>query len=470
MAFGIAAVKKALDGDDVNAPNLSKYKRELEEQSGIAYDQSAAQQLWAQQQWDQQQDMLRQALATQEGIMGRQLSAADLASMDWQSIYRPQALQAAADAERYADPAFQEQEAARYMAAVQQTVDAQRQNAQRQLEAYGIDPSQTRAQAMDLSARINMAAQQAAAGNIGRDAAQQKAFALQDRSHAMGAAQQAMAQQQYGMAAGLAGQGLQQQMAGTQLGASTMGTGQGWQAQGAGLTSQAMGAAQQNFQNKMLADQMSGQGWQALGQLGGQALGAYLTGGMSLAGPSAAGALGGGAAATQPASSFNSSYTSAFSPPPQNNQFMVYGPPGAEEGGSVPHDMSAIPGPTDTVPAMLAEGEFVISAEAVKEIGLDKLRKMNDKFKEQNAQYEEAPSPAASPEAIPLGGGVQGFNNGGLVDAPMPQTMSVAPQPAQMPTPPNAWEGMAASGAGFANLMSTNTPTGSATASDLFDF
>ena len=51
-------------------------------------------------------------------------------------------------------------------------------------------------------------------------------------------------------------------------------------------------------------------------------------------------------------------------------------------------------GTSDSVPAMLSDGEFVITAKAVKQIGVDKLRKMmkkaeDDYDKDMNVQEEQ---------------------------------------------------------------------------------
>ena len=58
-------------------------------------------------------------------------------------------------------------------------------------------------------------------------------------------------------------------------------------------------------------------------------------------------------------------------------------------------------GTSDSVPAMLSDGEFVITAKAVKQIGVDKLRKMmkkaeDDYDKDMNIQEEQQMESAPS--------------------------------------------------------------------------
>ena len=58
-------------------------------------------------------------------------------------------------------------------------------------------------------------------------------------------------------------------------------------------------------------------------------------------------------------------------------------------------------GTSDSVPAMLSDGEFVITAKAVKQIGVDKLRKMmkkaeDDYDKDMNVQEEQQMEDASS--------------------------------------------------------------------------
>jgi hypothetical protein len=69
------------------------------------------------------------------------------------------------EAQDYATPARREMEAGAAMADVTNQFDLARQAAQDRLESFGIDPSQVRSGALDISSRVSEAAARAGAGN-----------------------------------------------------------------------------------------------------------------------------------------------------------------------------------------------------------------------------------------------------------------------------------------------------------------
>ncbi|MGX9983694.1 hypothetical protein [Methylobacterium fujisawaense] len=164
--------------------------------------------------------VVKAALDTQGTLSNN--AAADRARYD--TTYVPAEDQFLQTAQSYADPAKVNDRAAAAAGDVSQQFDVARANAQRQLEAYGIDPTQTRAQALDLSTRTQEAAARASAMNTSR---------RQDVLTGQQMLGQAIGQGQQTAARGLQGQGLALQagqsavsndLATTASGANTMGT------------------------------------------------------------------------------------------------------------------------------------------------------------------------------------------------------------------------------------------------------
>lgn len=93
---------------------------------------------------------------------------AKAAYTDWLDVYKPVEFGFAKTAMEYNTPERAEANAGAAMADVTSQFDAARRASAMQLESYGIDPSQTRYGALDLSARINQAASTAAAGTQSR--------------------------------------------------------------------------------------------------------------------------------------------------------------------------------------------------------------------------------------------------------------------------------------------------------------
>lgn len=133
-------------------------------------------------------------------------------------------------AQGYDTPERREEEAARRISEVSQSFAAERDNAQRRLESYGIDPSQTRTAALDRDIRAQEAMAQAQAGNQGRLDVETRGQALLQGAQAMGQnlPQQALASGQLGTGVGqsaLSGQNQAGQTAGNLM-AQPVGTAQ----------------------------------------------------------------------------------------------------------------------------------------------------------------------------------------------------------------------------------------------------
>lgn len=230
-----------------------------------------------------------------------------------------------------------EQKAAERIADVRTQFEAQRRNQLRELEDYGIDPSQTRSQALDLGFRAQEAATAALAANQGRTEVEQLGRALRGEAINIGRGLPAQVAQS---------QAIVNQTAGGAVGNATGVTNAGTSAfqpaaqfgnlalQGYGTTANIQNAG---YQNALQQHQANTAGIAGFGALTGTLLG----------------------------------NTSLF----------------AAEGGEVPEDLSAIPQPGDKYPVMLGDDEFVIPADVVKRKGTEFFDKLLDKYQD-GGEYE----------------------------------------------------------------------------------
>lgn len=268
---------------------------------------------------------------------------------------------------------------------------AARDAAQDRLESFGIDPSQTRAAALDLSARTQEAQARAGAANVARDqttqAEQARADALRGQALQLGQAytannarDRALGLNYTQTAAGLGNQGFANALSLTSSGAQTMGTPLQWQTSGLAGTGQAAeitNAGYKNYldYNKQKSEASSGWG-QLLGLAGGIGLSAVM--------PSAQLAI-----APKVAKLF------------------------AAEGGTVgdvPHqgvpitpDMSPSGGKAiDDVPARLNAGEFVVPADVVRWKGEEFFQRTIEGSRKKKQEAPAKPKVAAVPVEAPV--------------------------------------------------------------------
>lgn len=123
-------------------------------------------------------DLLERVLNVQIPQLEDAHRAAQADRARWEKTFLPVEDRFVREAMEYDTPQRREQEAARRIADVSSQFEAQRMNALRALEGYGIDPSQTRYGALDLGYRAQQAATQAQAANVGRREVEQTGRAL----------------------------------------------------------------------------------------------------------------------------------------------------------------------------------------------------------------------------------------------------------------------------------------------------
>lgn len=191
----------------------------------------------------------------------------------YERIFQPLEDDLANEAKNYGSDARRESESGRAMRDVSEQFSLARTAAQDRLESFGIDPSQTRSAALDVSARVQEATARAGAGTMARDRVDAKAAALRSEAINVGRGYPGQIAGQYGTA-GASGQlASGAQLNQTASGANTMGTGMQWQQAGiSGLNTwgNTLNMGYQNQLDAYKAEQESSSGWgSALGMIGG---------------------------------------------------------------------------------------------------------------------------------------------------------------------------------------------------------
>lgn len=311
------------------APDYSALAAASEKSAQYAYELGKEQLAWAKSVYADNKDVSDSVIDAALGRLDREDLNAQADRARYEEIYQPLEEQLAYEAQDYSSPDRMESAAGKAEADVAQQFEQARQTAQQKLEQFGVDPSQTRAGALDLQSRVAEAAAQASAGNQARTQTESVGRALRSEAINVGRGYPGQIAAQYGTAMNSGNQGVNSGLATTASGAQTMGTAPQWQ----GLGNQAVGTwgnvLNQGFQNQLdsyKAEQANSSGiGSALGLVGGLAT-KFL------------GFAGGGAV-----------------PPPTEG-----------EGGPVPITASPSAGAaTDDVAARLNAGEFIIPKDIV---------------------------------------------------------------------------------------------------------
>ena len=223
--------------DPPAAPDYSALAKASERSADYAYQLAKEQQAWAKEVYGENKLTSDIVIDKALGALDRQEADAARDRARYEAIYQPLEEQLAYDAENYASAEEQEYQAGRAEADVANQFEQARQTAQERLEQYGVDPSQTRAGALDLGSRLAEAAGQASAGNQTRQAVKDRGMALRSEAINVGRGYPAQIGASTAGAGAAGNQAVNTGLATTASGAQTMGTGGGWQ----GLGNQAIG-------------------------------------------------------------------------------------------------------------------------------------------------------------------------------------------------------------------------------------
>lgn len=312
-------------------PDYSGVAAASERAAELSYQLGQEQLAWAREQYANDSAIYERIV---DGFLGDMDETSANAADDrafYEEHFQPLEQALADEAQNYDTAERRQRDMGSAQAAVAQQFDAQRENAQRELEAYGIDPSSTRYAALDVGIRASQAAAQAAAGTAASNRVEDVGRALRSEAINVGRGYPGQITQSYQTASG-AGSGAAGVVGqGTSIGGQTMGTAPQYM----GLGNQAVGqwgnTLNMSYNNQLAqfnANQQASSGWgSALGLIGGLAGKAF-------------GLAEGGAV-------------------PDHNA-----PP--QDGGPIPPELSPTGGAAvDDVPARLNVGEFVIPDDVV---------------------------------------------------------------------------------------------------------
>lgn len=239
---------------------------------------------WAKEQDQYNRGVMERVLGVQLPIMQEQYDNAVEDRKRYEETYLPIEQNLVQEFQNYNTPERMATERGRALADVNASFDAQRRNAQQRLESYGIDPSQTRGQALDVGMRTAQAAAAAGAADAATQRVENTGRALRAEAINIGKGLPSQVAASYGQSigAGQAGIGGANQTTGTSAGALTGST-----AFGNTALSGFGGAA--NTMNTSFGNQMDvanfkqagmGQWMDLAGSLGGAAMGAMEEGGI----------------------------------------------------------------------------------------------------------------------------------------------------------------------------------------------
>lgn len=347
-------------------PDLSGVS-EASEEIGRMNQQTAREQLdWAREQDTANRDLLQQVLDIQLPAMREQFDTAQADRARYEENYRPFEEAWAEEAKNYDTPERRERERGGAIADVNSQFDAGRRNALQRLEGYGVDPSTTRNQALDVGVRTQQAMAQAAAATSSDRRVEGTGRALQSDVINLGRGALSNAAGFYGAAVGAGSAAQGNALNTTQSGAGAVQSSLGFS--NAALSGYGQSANIQNsgFQNEMSvfnAEQAQTAGM--LSAAGGIA-GMFMADGGEVEGVPT------GAIAAQ-----GRQGDPRYGVPQQGQEFT--------DDGQVqgPGDGSGI---DDRVPAQLSEGEFVIPADVVRKKGEEFFEKLIEQYHTPAAQ------------------------------------------------------------------------------------
>lgn len=378
-------------GDDVPAtPDYGPLITASTESSKYAYELAKTQQAWAEKVYAENKGVSDLVIDKALGMMDRQDQWAQQDRQRYENIFQPLEEQLASDAQDYATPERQEQEAGKAEADVAAQFEQARQTAQQNLEQFGVDPSQVRAGALDTGSRLAEAAAQASAGNQARDRTMREGWALRDSAINVGKGYPAQVQGEVAGSGQSGNQSVNTGLATTASGAQTMGTPGSWQQlgnQGLGVWGNILNTQFGNQMDAYKAKQESSSGFGSLLGAAGGILTAFAEEGGAIPDPTQMFANGGG-------------------PIPVS---------ASPSGGAIPDDINAQIGSSDggpDMPAKLNAGEFVFPKDVMAWNGeqwaqkeILKARKAmsgGDGGRPAQPEVKDAPPPYESVGAIPM--------------------------------------------------------------------
>jgi hypothetical protein len=236
-------------------PDYGPLAEQAEKAAELGYAASQEQLAWAREQWADQKDLLNTVLQTQLPIMQEQFENAQADRARYEELYQPLEENLIQEFQTYDTEERRQLEAGRAIADVTRAFEAQRENAQRQLESYGVDPSETRAQALDLGIRAQAAASQAAAGTQAVRRVEDVGRALRAEAINIGKGMPSQVAAAYGQSLTAGSQAVGNMGSTVGTGASALSSGTGWMSAGTQANQAGVNALNTGFSNALAGKQ-----------------------------------------------------------------------------------------------------------------------------------------------------------------------------------------------------------------------
>lgn len=347
------------------APNYQPLIDAASKESAYAFQRQQEQDQWAKDAYAENKKNSDTVIQSSLQSMNDQYDNATKDRNRYDTTFVPLQDEYISKAKDYASPGRMEVEAGKAEADVAAQFGAARQSAQDRLEAYGVDPSSTRAGALDLGTRIAQGAAQASAGNQARSLTEQTGNQMLLQAIGLGSNLPQQASAEYAGSLSAGNQAVNTGLATTASGAQTMGTGSSWGQLGSGALGNWGSMLSDDYKNKMAyadAKAKESSGW-------GQAIGTAV-------GTAAAFVAEGG----------------------------VIPEEASPSGGAVTDDVTAQPGP-DTPPVQVNAGEFIIPKDVTQWLGEKGIQQLILKARKEmgggDGQRPAQPTQGPPPPAIP---------------------------------------------------------------------
>lgn len=213
-------------------PDYTPVANASAEAAKYSYDLGKEQLAWAKEQYAQDKSITNRVIDAFLTTQNKNDRAAAMDRSRYEQIFQPLEDSLAKDAQDYASPERKDLERGRAISNVAQQFDAQRANAVRDLEAYGINPGSTRFAALDFTTRAQQAATAASAANQSDQMVDATGRALRSEAINVGRGYPGQVAGTYNTALQAGTGAVNNSLATTASGANTMGTGVQWQGQG----------------------------------------------------------------------------------------------------------------------------------------------------------------------------------------------------------------------------------------------
>lgn len=205
-------------------PDFSPIANASAASSAQAFKLGEDQLAWAKEQYAQDRATTNQVVQADLEAQRQNQANAQADRARYQQTFQPLEDQLAKEAQDYASPERKQLEMGRAQATVSQQFDASRANAQRDLEAFGVNPASTRFAALDIGTRTQQAAAGAGAGNQASQMVDATGRALRSEAINVGRGYPGQIAGTYNTALAAGSGAVNSNLATTASGANTMGT------------------------------------------------------------------------------------------------------------------------------------------------------------------------------------------------------------------------------------------------------